>query len=498
MAGHRMRNPSSGVMLRAIAIHSAISAISAPPSSRLSRHGIISFRRLWQVLFACLLIFAIKPVLAQAADRADPLDADVRAAFLYAYPYYEFMWLRDQALHNPDSPTSTRLNLLRHQRHLATPEDRWANGPIYDTFYSTSWLDVGRSPVLLHLPDTDDRYYVVVLIGADTNSFAYLGRRSTGTKARTVAIVGPDWNGPVPAADQTIRAPTRDLYVNMRVLVRTPDDIAQVHQLQDKFVFHPARNVPADEPRILPQTSDVARMFDVINEAIARNPPAGVDAAALEAHRAVGICGAACRWADMSPAVQARWRSLVPTMIARLKTALDASRRDRPRVNGWLPFRLPRSFGTNYAMRAGSAANSGGIFGLEGTEATYFMALTDAQDETLGQGRRYRLHLPAGGLPADAFWSVTLYEFQAGGQYMTPNAINRYAISDRTQGLVRNADGSLDIWIQPHAPVDPRERANWLPSPADNKFYLNARIYQPRAEVLDPNWQMPPLQRQLP
>ena len=46
---------------------------------------------------------------------------------------------------------------------------------------------------------------VVVLIGADTNSFAYLGRRSTGTKARTVAIVGPDWNGAVPAADQTIR-----------------------------------------------------------------------------------------------------------------------------------------------------------------------------------------------------------------------------------------------------------------------------------------------------
>ncbi len=461
-------------------------------------HCILPRARRWQTGVACLLALGSGPLAAQNADRTDALDAGVRAAFLYAYPYYEFMWLRDQALHHPASPTSTRLNLLRHQRHLTTPDDRWANGPIYDTFYSTSWLDVGRSPVLLDLPDTADRYYVLVLIGADTNSFAYLGRRSTGTKARTVAIVGPDWTGPVPAADQTIRAPTRDVYVNMRVLVRSPDDIGQVQQLQDKFAFHPVLDLPPDEPRILPQTEDVARMLGVINEAIARNPPTGADAAALDAHRAVGICGSACPWSDLSPELQARWRALVPPMITRLKTALDASRRDRPRANGWLAFRLPRSFGANYTMRAGSAANSGGIFGLEAEEATYFMALTDAQDETLGQGRRYRLHLPSGGLPADAFWSVTLYEFQEGGQYMTPNAIDRYSIGDRTQGLVRNADGSLDIWIQPQAPNDARERANWLPSPADKKFYLNARLYQPRAEVRDPNWQMPPLQRLLP
>ena len=108
------------------------------------------------------------------------------------------------------------------------------------------------------------------------------------------------------------------------------------------------------------------------------------------------------------------------------------------------------------------------------------------------------MHLPGGGLPADAFWSLSLYEFQADGQYMLPNPIDRYAVGDRTPGLVRNADGSLDIWIQPEAPSDPAQYANWLPSPAQNKFYMNARIYQPRPEVLDPTWAMPPVERRSP
>jgi len=455
-------------------------------------------RRVLLVLFGVTLLYAgIAPAAAQNAGDNEA-DAQIRAAFLYAYPYFEFMWLRDQALHNENSLTYTRLNAFRHQRHLAGPADRWANGPIRDTMYSTAWLDVGHAPVLLSLPDSADRYYVLVLIGADTNSFEYLGRRSTGTGARKVAIVGPAWSGPVPAADQVVRAPTRDLYVNMRVLVRAESDLPAAQALQDGFSLVPVQQAVADEPRTLPQGDDVGRMVDVINEAIARNPPPGQEAMLLERYRAVGICGAACRWSDLSPALQARWRALVPPLRARLKSALDAGRRDVERVNGWRPFRLPRNFGGNYPLRAGSAANSGGIFGLEAAEATYFMALTDAADEALSQGRRYRLHLPGGGLPADAFWSLSLYEFQAGGQYMLANPAGRYTIGDRTPGLVRNADGSLDIWIQPEAPGDPAQYANWLPSPAQNTFYMNARIYQPRPEVLDPKWVMPPVERRNP
>lgn len=428
----------------------------------------------------------------------DEVEREMRAAFIYGYPYAEFQWLRHEALFNPASLTHTALNTFRHQRHLATPTDRWANGPINDTLYSTAWLDLQAGPVQLHLPDTADRYYVLVLVGADGNSFEYFGRRRTGTRARTVAVVGHGWSGPVPAADEVVRAPTRDVYLNMRVLVRDAQDLPQAHAAQDRFriVQTPAASL-LDSPRTTPKPGDVGRQLDLLNESLTRNPPPPAEAALLERYRAVGICGAPCRWADLPPSLQARWQALAPALVGQFKTALDADRRDIPRVKGWVPFRLPRSFGSNYRMRAGSAANSGGIFGLEAAEATYFFGLADERDEALGDtpGRRYRLRLPAGSLPADAFWSITLYEMHPQGHYLTPNPIDRYAISDRTPGLVRGADGSLEIWIQHTPPTAPEQRANWLPSPASRRFVLNARLYQPRPEALDPRWAMPAVER---
>ena len=80
---------------------------------------------------------------------------------------------------------------------------------------------------MLSLPDTADRFTTCwCWIGADTNSFHHLGRRSTGT-GRARWHLGLGWDGPPPAgADQVVRRPTRDLYLNLRVLVRDEADLA--------------------------------------------------------------------------------------------------------------------------------------------------------------------------------------------------------------------------------------------------------------------------------
>jgi hypothetical protein len=432
---------------------------------------------------------------AQAVPAGnDGMDADIRAAFLYSYPYHEFMRLRYIAMHDTTAPTYTTLNAFRHARQLATPDDHWANAPINDTLYSTAWLDVGSSPVILSLPDTADRYYVIALIGANLDTFGYLGRRKTGTKARTVALNGPDWQGPIPPADQVIRAISPDIYLNMRVLVDGPDDLRRAHAVQDGFHILPGYPaVSADEPNVIPETGDAARFVDVVNEALQRDPPPPAETPLLERFRKVGVCGADCSWEKLTPDVQARWRVLMPGFVAQLKSALNADKRTIPRRNGWMSFRLPHSFGDDYRIRASSAAMSGGVLGVEAAEATYFAANVDAAGKPLGKGQHYRLHLPQGGLPANGFWSISLYEFVPGGQYLVRNPIQRYSIGDRTRGLQRNSDGSLDIWIQPTDP-GPDNRANWLPSPPENNFYLMARVYQPKPEVLDPSWILEPVE----
>jgi hypothetical protein len=92
---------------------------------------------------------------------------------------------------------------------------------------------------VLSLPETHGRYYVIAMIGADLNTFSYVGRRIGGTKARKVALVGPRWSGKIPQVDQIVRAPTRDVYLNLRVLVTGEDDLKTAHAVQDGFRMEP-------------------------------------------------------------------------------------------------------------------------------------------------------------------------------------------------------------------------------------------------------------------
>jgi hypothetical protein len=50
----------------------------------------------------------------------------------------------------------------------------------------------------------------------------------------------------------------------------------------------------------------------------------------------------------------------------------------------------------------------------------------------------------------------------------------------RVQRLPQAREPSLDIYIQPNPPADPRQRRNWLPSPAGAAFRLIMRLYAPK------------------
>ena len=60
--------------------------------------------------------------------------------------------------------------------------------------------------------------------------------------------------------------------------------------------------------------------------------------------------------------------------------------------------------------------------------------------------------------------------------------------------LKYNADGSLDIYVQATSPGPERE-SNWLPTPPSGMFNLTTRIYQPKKELLDGTYKMPPATR---
>ena len=156
------------------------------------------------------------------------------------------------------------------------------------------------------------------------------------------------------------------------------------------------------------------------------------------------------------------------------------------KVNGWITVFGCGVPGNSMFMRAACARIFPGPVNVP-QEAMYWRTNVDSAGHALSGEHDYILHFPPGGLPPnDAFWSLTMADAK---ERFVANPINRYSVGDRS-GLVPNADGSVDIYLQCVAPAG--HESNWLPAPA-GKFRLWLRVYMPGATVLDGKYKVPPV-----
>jgi hypothetical protein len=396
-------------------------------------------------------------------------------------------------------------NRFHHARKLLTASSRTVVRPNNDTLYSSAWLDLSQGPVRLRVPPIRERYWILPLMDAWTNVFASVGSRTHGTEVAAGGgdwwIVGPAHRGPLPDDGPRLVSPTDMVWIIGRFELRGSADLAAVHALQDGLRLEPAvaaRDVPAHpEPTIPPVTvtaMPAAAYFESLSALLAQVPRVPSDPRADALLQALGLVGPdALRVRQGDAATAAVLEAGKRRALARLRApGVAPSRRDAPRAPGaWALADRPTigRFGTDYDTRAEVALGGLGALPLE--EAWYPATAVDSQDRPLDGTHRYRLHFDAGRWPpAQAFWSVTLYDE---GGYFVANPIGRYAITDR-DALHRNDDGSLDLWIGPDEPADPSRAHNWLPAPR-GPFNLSLRIYVPTAEALAGGWAPPPVVR---
>jgi hypothetical protein len=156
-------------------------------------------------------------------------------------------------------------------------------------------------------------------------------------------------------------------------------------------------------------------------------------------------------------------------------------------VNGWFyQTSTVGTYGTAYKLRGMGALIGLGVNLPE--DAVYPATFVDVEGNPYTGANRYVLHFEKGKLPpANAFWSITLYDKDG---FQVPNELSRFALGDRDK-LQFNADGSLDIFIQNQSPGAEKE-ANWLPAPS-GEFNLAMRLYSPRREALAGSWTPPPV-----
>ena len=117
----------------------------------------------------------------------------------------------------------------------------------------------------------------------------------------------------------------------------------------------------------------------------------------------------------------------------------------------------------------------------------YWRTNVDGGGDPLSGAHDYVMHFPPEGLPPnDAFWSLTMANEK---ERFVANPLKRYLVGNRS-GLVANADGSVDVYIQNRPPTG--REANWLPAPLSH-FRLWLRVYVPGAPVLDGKYVVPPV-----
>jgi hypothetical protein len=155
--------------------------------------------------------------------------------------------------------------------------------------------------------------------------------------------------------------------------------------------------------------------------------------------------------------------------------------------NGWSSIRKCGQPSNGILVRAACAKALPVVNVFE--EAAYWTTSRDGSGRTLSGGLRYVLNFPAGQLPPnDAFWSLTVTDVVG---YMVRNPINRSSFDDRSS-LAKNADGSIDIYLQQQAPAGHEQ--NWLPTPS-GKFKLMLRAYLPGEAILKGTYRVPPVVR---
>ncbi|HXV22128.1 MAG TPA: DUF1254 domain-containing protein, partial [Desulfuromonadales bacterium] len=198
---------------------------------------------LGSIILTGVLICGLQTGNARAAVPLSAQEAYEIAldAYVYFYPLVTMDVTRRQMtnLEEGKKPGYGPMNTFTHTRTYPPADLKVVVRPNFDTLYSIAWLDLTREPVVVSVPDTGGRYYLMPILDMWTDVFAVPGKRTTGTGAGSFAIVPAGWKGELPQGVERIDAPTPYVWIIGRTQTNGPDDYAAVHKVQDGYAITP-------------------------------------------------------------------------------------------------------------------------------------------------------------------------------------------------------------------------------------------------------------------
>jgi hypothetical protein len=446
---------------------------------------------------------ALAPFTAAAAVTEEEAHALGINAYLYFYPLVTMNITRKQLTNQEPKPGAIGgpMNRFANVGEFPPADMRVVVRPNFDTLYSSGWLDLTKEPMVVSAPNTGGRYYLLPMLDMWTDVFASPGWRTTGTEAGNFLITPPGWTRTVPDGFTEIKAPTPYVWIIGRTKTDGPADYDAVHKIQAGYKITPlsqwgkepvapeAKIDPSVDmktpPKIQVDTMPADKYFAYAAELLKLHPPHITDQPIIAQLKRIGFePGKSFDLDAADPAVKAGFASApedaqklmawkVPTM-ARI-------------ADGWSMNTDTMGVYGNYYLKRAMVAQMGLGANLP-EDAIYPLNLADSEGKPLDGVNAYTIHFDKQETPpAQAFWSITLYDAQG---FQVANPLNRFAVSS-WMPFKYNPDGSLDLYFQNASPGAGKE-ANWLPAPR-GPFNLTMRLYAPKAEALTGKWNPPPV-----
>src|SRR5580692_7981892 len=453
-----------------------------------------------------LFLCPVLSLAAQAQSAITEQDAQsiARDAYIYFYSLVTMDVTRKQLTNvEPGKGVGAPMNALFSFPAFPTADMKQVVRPNFDTLYTTGYLDLTKEPMLVSVPDTGGRYYLLPMLDMWSDVFASPGWRTTGTQAGNFLVTPRGWSGTVPAGFSQIEAPTPYVWIIGRTKTDGPPDYDAVHKIQAGYRITPlsewgkppkpveAKIDPSIDmktpPKIQVDTMKGGDYFAYAAELLKLQPPHLTDEPIIAQMKRIGI----------EPGKSFDISKVDPVVRQALEAAPEAGRQ----LMAWKAPTLARvanywSMNTdtmgvygNYYLKRAIIAQLGLGANLP-EDAIYPLNLADETGRPLDGANKYTIHFDKGATPpVNAFWSLTLYDSDG---FQVANGLNRFAISSYFP-FKTNADGSLDLYFQNESPGKDRE-ANWLPAPK-GAFNLTMRLYGPKSEALTGKWNPPPITR---
>ena len=460
-----------------------------------------------------VLIAALTGVPVSAAMTQDAANKAALDAYIYGFPLVLVDVTKEQATNVPKPTTffPAPINQFSNVPEFPLPDNHAIVAPNADTLYSSGFIDLTKEPVVLHVPDFGTRYFLMPMLDAWTNVFQSPGTRTGYEKGGDFALVGPGWNGTLPAGLTKIQAPTSSIWVIGRIACYGPSDYANVHKLQAQLSLTPLSQwgknyVPTVNTSVsssidmkMPPPDQIAAMsaqayFSRLAALMGKYPPPADNAPMVAELATLGIVpGKPFDITKVDPTVASALQAAVKNGQKNISSAATPSAIGARVANGWAVSTGGGSYGTHNLRRAYYS-----LIGLGANipkDAVYPVGKVDSDGKPMSGANNYVIHFAKGLTPpVNGFWSLTMYQ---GLGYFVPNPLNRYKLGSLSEPkLDVNADGSTDIYIshtQPKAHVN-----NWLPAPSGS-FYMDFRLYWAKTtppSILDGSWNPPPITKQ--